>query len=125
METPAQMIQPPQALPPEQMESGVGGPEVMVHHYPPIKAGTCEWCGLIDPHQPATVQYRLCPHFKNMQPLHCIYCPAEKDPIETIRSHTLNVYDHPYQKDGYGRPKKIVVCSETECERKHRERFKS
>lgn len=113
-----------QQLPPEQVESGGGGPEPMVHHYPPIHGGICEWCGVIDDKVRGTFQYRLCPHFKNMQELHCIYCPAERDSVEVTRSHSLNVYDHPYDKDRYGRPLKIVVCSETECERKHRERFK-
>ena len=90
----------------------------MVHRYPEVRGGVCEFCGIKDDKQHSTVQYRLCPHFQNMGELACSYCPAEKDPVEVIRSHTLNVYDSPYNPGEV-----VVVCDDYECVRKHRERF--
>lgn len=114
---------PPVQLPPEQMERGASGTVPLTHHYPTVNAGVCEFCGVIDPHYKG-FQYRLCPHFKGMAELACSYCPIDKDPTEVTRSHSLNIYDHPYERDQWGRKTKIVVCSGTQCVEKHHTRFK-
>lgn len=86
--------------------------------FPQIRGGQCEFCGVIDPHQPAHLQYKLCGHYRGME-ARCTYCPKEKDQTEIVRISKLNVAEHPYQ------PGTIVMwCNATECGRKHMERFK-
>lgn len=104
-----------------QIERRGGGTEPMVHHYPEVRAGVCEWCGIKDDKQPSVVQYKLCPHysFLNGADLQCSYCDPSKDPNEVIRSHSINVYNSPYNPTEV-----VVVCDDYECTRKHRERFK-
>ncbi len=94
------------------------------HHYPEVRGGVCEWCGVIDSRQDSRVQYTLCDHFKNFGLLQCSYCDESKDPNDVIYKHTLNIHDHPYEKDSYGQPLKVVVCDSYECSEKHLARFK-
>lgn len=86
--------------------------------FPEIRCGQCEFCGVIDPHQPAHFQYKLCPHYRGME-AKCIYCPQEKDQVEVVRAHRLLVREHPYQPGTL-----IMLCNSTECEKKHQDRFK-
>ena len=69
------------------------------HHYPEVRGGICEWCGVMDSRQDSRVQYTLCDHFKNFGLLQCSYCDESKDPNDVIYRHTLNIHDHPYEKD--------------------------
>ena len=92
--------------------------EPLVHHFPQVRGGVCEWCGTIDPNTPSQYQYKMCAHYRGMS-LRCSYCPAEKDPDEVVRSTKLEVVEHP-DKPGV----MIVVCSSYECEKKHQERFR-
>lgn len=86
--------------------------------FPRIKGGQCEFCGVVDPHQPGYLQYKLCPHYRGME-AKCVYCPREKDQTEVIRISKLNVAEHPYQ------PGTLVMwCNSPECSKKHIERFK-
>lgn len=102
-----------------QIERRGGSTEPLVHHYPEVRGGVCEWCGTVDDRQPAVIQYTLCSHFKGMGELQCSYCPQDKDPMEVTRSHTLNVWNSPTN------PNEVVVCcSSTECEKKHQDRFR-
>lgn len=89
------------------------------HHYPQVRGGICEFCGVIDPLRPSEEQYKLCDHFKNMGDLMCSYCDPSKDPIEIIKKHTLNIHDHPSNKDQV-----VVVCDQYECSEKHLARFR-
>ena len=102
----------------KRIERRGSGTVPFVHHYPEVRGGTCEWCGTVNDRMPAITQYKLCSHFKDMGDLACSYCPAEKDPNEVIRSHTLNVYDSPTNPGEV-----VVVCDDYECTRKHRARF--
>src|SRR3990167_1918444 len=86
--------------------------------FPQIRAGQCEWCGTLDPHTPGHLQYKLCPHYRGME-AKCVYCPEEKDQVEVVRSSTLNVAEHPYQRGTL-----IMWCNSFECSKKHFERFK-
>lgn len=90
--------------------------------YPKVRGGQCEYCGTIDPNQEAIYQYKLCPHFRGMT-LECSYCDGTKDPNEVIRYSVMKVHDHPYDKDGLGRPKLVIVCDSFECSSKHQARF--
>lgn len=92
--------------------------EPMVHHFPQVRGGVCEWCGVLDSNTPSQYQYKMCPHYRGMN-LRCSYCPAEKDPDEVVRSTKLEIVEHP-DRPGV----MIVVCSSYECEKKHQERFR-
>lgn len=85
--------------------------------YPKVVAGTCEYCGTIDPNVPGEYQYQLCPHYKGKE-LQCSYCPQGKDSDDVNRKATLKVYDHPSQPNTV-----IVVCDNYECEKAHQARF--
>lgn len=91
--------------------------------YPKVVGGQCEFCGTLDPNQPATYQYKICPHFRNMGTLECSYCDQTKDPDEVVRSSVVKVHDHPYERDANGNPVLVVVCDSYECSQKHRARF--
>lgn len=93
--------------------------EPYTHHYPEVRAGVCEYCGILDQNVPSQYQYKLCPHFRGMGDLQCSYCPAHKNPEEVTRSHTLNIHVHPDNPD-----KVVVVCGSYECSDKHLNRFK-
>lgn len=93
--------------------------EPMVHHYPQVTSGVCEFCGVIDPKQPSTVQYTLCHHFKDLGELRCSYCDENRDPSDVIYHETLNITDHPDHPD-----KIVVVCGSYNCSQKHQARFK-
>lgn len=92
--------------------------EPYVHHFPQVRGGICEFCGVLDPNVSSQYQYKLCPHYRGMS-LRCSYCPAEKDPDEVIRSTKLEIVEHP-DKPGV----MIAVCSSYDCEKKHQERFR-
>jgi len=92
--------------------------EPLVHHYPQVRGGVCEFCGILDPNVPSQFQYKLCPHYRG-QNLWCSYCPAEKDPEEVVRASKLEVVDHP-DKPG----QIIVVCDCYDCQKKHQDRFR-
>lgn len=85
--------------------------------YPQVRGGICEYCGVIDPHQPSQYQYKLCPHYRGMQ-LRCTYCPEAKDVDDVIYHADLNVAEHPDNPD-----KLVVWCNSYECSKKHLERF--
>jgi hypothetical protein len=87
--------------------------------YPQIRGGVCEHCGVIDNLQPSEVQYRLCPHFRDMGEIQCSYCPEGRDPVDVIKKHAINVHGHPDKPDTV-----VVVCSSYECSEKHLARFK-
>jgi hypothetical protein len=121
-DTVATVAPPPQAYvqQPRQLRVERAGAqsEPMVHHFPQVRGGVCEWCGILDPNVSSQYQYKLCPHYRGMN-LRCSYCPPEKDPDEVVRSTKLEVVEHP-DKPGV----MIVVCSSYECEKKHQERFR-
>jgi len=92
--------------------------EPYVRHFPQVRGGVCEFCGVLDPNTPSQYQYKLCPHYRGMN-LRCTYCPPEKDPDEVIRSTKLEIVEHP-DRPGV----MIAVCSSYDCEKKHQERFR-
>lgn len=86
--------------------------------FPEIRAGICEFCGVLDPNTPAQFQYKLCGHYRGMQ-ARCSYCPESKDPDDVVYHENLRVAEHP-DKPGI----LIMWCGSYECSRKHTERFK-
>jgi hypothetical protein len=92
----------------------------LVHRYPEVRGGICEWCGVIDNNLPSTEQYKLCPHYKHFGQLRCSYCDESKDPTDVVGHAVLNIYDHPTRPDEV-----VVVCNSYECTRKHQERFET
>lgn len=91
--------------------------EPYVRHYPDIRGGTCEYCGVLDRNVAAQDQYKMCPHYRGMQ-ARCSYCPDTKDPDEVIRSMRLQVVDHPDRPGTL-----IMVCDATTCGDAHIKRF--
>jgi hypothetical protein len=91
--------------------------EPYVIHYPQVRAGTCEFCGVIDPNVPAHSQYKLCGHYRGKQ-LACSYCDATKDPNEVNGKSVLNIVAHPDKPNTL-----IVVCDSYDCSRAHQARF--
>jgi hypothetical protein len=92
--------------------------EPYTRRYPQVISGICEYCGVLDPHQPSQYQYKLCPHYRGMQ-LRCSYCPDTKDPDDVIYHSALNIAEHPENPDTL-----IVWCDSYECSRAHEARFK-
>lgn len=105
---------------PRQMRLERQGADTVAYsrRFPQIRGGQCEFCGVVDHHQPGHLQYKLCPHYRGME-AKCVYCPREKDQTEVVRISKLNVAEHPHQPGTL-----IMWCNATECGRKHLERFK-
>lgn len=103
------------AQPPRETEKKEGRVALYTRVYPAVYGGICEKCGVIDPNQPSTSQYKLCEHYRAMT-LECSYCDATKDQNEVTRLSKLYVYDHPYKKDQHGRPVLGVVCDSFNCQ---------
>lgn len=93
--------------------------EPYVHHYPQVRGGICEFCGVLDRNIPSEFQYKLCPHYRGLQ-LRCSYCDETKNPDEVIGHACLNIYGHPNDND-----KLIVVCDALPCVSAHEKRFKN
>lgn len=85
--------------------------------WPQIRGGTCEFCGVMDPSQPAQYQYKMCPHFRGMT-ARCTYCPENKDPDEVTYHSNMNVAEHP-DKPGVV----IMWCNSYGCSDAHLKRF--
>lgn len=92
--------------------------EPQVAHYPTVRAGICDRCGVIDANYDSTVQYKLCEHYRGKE-LMCSYCPSSIDPNEVVRVSILRVMDSP---DGNSL---VVVCNSSECSEKHIKRFRT
>jgi hypothetical protein len=92
--------------------------EAFVHHYPEIRGGVCEWCGILDRNVPSQYQYKLCPHYRGMD-ARCSYCPETKNPEEVVYKSAMIVLDHP-DKPGT----LIMHCNSYECANAHIKRFK-
>lgn len=88
-------------------------------YYPKVIGGVCEFHGILDNRQPSEVQYTLCDHFKDIGLLRCSYCDESRDPVEVIKSATINIHGHPDNPD-----KLVVVCDNFNCSQKHLARFK-
>lgn len=86
-------------------------------HWPQIRGGTCEFCGVLDPNTPAQFQYKLCPHFRGMT-ARCTYCPESKDPDEIVYHSNMHVAEHPDQPGVL-----IMWCNSTSCSDAHFKRF--
>jgi hypothetical protein len=92
--------------------------EPYVRRFPQVRAGTCEFCGVIDPYQPAQFQYKLCPHYRGKD-LWCTYCDQSKNPEEVVGKSILNIAESP------NNPNELIVwCDSYECSRAHNTRFK-
>ena len=90
-----------------------------VVHYPQVRAGTCEYCGVIDPYVPAQFQYKLCPHYRG-QKLACAYCDSSKNPDEVNGKATLNITSHPDKPDTL-----VICCDSYECVQANEKRWTS
>lgn len=102
-----------------QIERQGPGSAPLVHRYPQVRGGVCEFCGIMDPLVSAEHQYKLCPHYRGLQ-LRCSYCDETKIPDEVNAKSILNIAQHP------DNPNKLVVwCDSYECSKKHLERFKT
>lgn len=89
----------------------------VTRRFPQVRAGVCEYCGVLDPKMPGQYQYKLCPHYRGLA-LRCSYCPAHKDPDDVIGHAIVNVAEHP------DKPNELIVwCDSRECSDKHMKRF--
>lgn len=91
--------------------------EPYVVHYPQVRGGICEFCGVIDRNFPSEQQYKMCPHFRGMQ-LACSYCDASTNPDDVVSRSVMNITEHPNNPDSL-----VVCCDRYECVKKHHERF--
>jgi len=108
----------PPPVPQRQIERQGGASQPFTHKYPEIRAGTCEWCGTLDPNVPPQFQYKLCPHFRGMGDVMCSYCPEDKNPNDIVSSHAIHVWDSPTNPGQV-----IAVCGSFECNQRHQNRF--
>lgn len=90
----------------------------VVARYPQVRAGVCEFCGIMDPNQPGDKQYKLCPHYRG-QALRCSYCPESKDPDDVVAHSVLNIAGSPTDPNAL-----VVWCDSFNCSRAHEQRFK-
>ena len=89
----------------------------MVKTYPRILGGTCEYCGTVDQNYPGEVQYKLCPHYKDMD-MKCIFCPLTKDHSEIVRNSIMKVIEDP-RNPGH----LVTLCGSYECTQKFEKMF--
>lgn len=92
--------------------------EPFVRRFPQVRAGTCEFCGTLDPNVPAQFQYKLCGHYRGKD-LRCTYCDESKDPNEVVGRSVMNVAEHPSMPNTL-----IVWCDSYDCSRAHELRFR-
>jgi hypothetical protein len=102
-----------------QIERHGGTSVAYTKHFPEVRAGVCEYCGILDPNVPSEYQYKLCPHFRGIGTLSCSYCPDHKNPDDVVRNSRVNVHVHPDNPN-----KLVIVCDSFECSDKHIKRFK-
>lgn len=109
-----------QAPPPriKRIERQGSSSEPYTRRWPQVRGGTCEFCGVMDKREPAHLQYKLCPHYRNMT-LACSYCDDTKDPNQVIYHSTLNIAEHPDNPDQL-----VVWCNQKTCTDAHIKRFK-
>lgn len=91
--------------------------EPYTRRLPEVRGGVCEYCGVLDQFQDASVQYKLCEHFRGMD-LRCSYCPESKDPQDIVRRSVMKIAENP-DKPGVW----IAWCDSYECSEKHLARF--
>lgn len=92
--------------------------EPYVRHFPDIRGGICEFCGVLDRNVPSHYQYKLCPHYRGMD-ARCSYCPETKNPEEVVTQSGMIVVEHP-DKPGM----LIMCCNSYDCAKAHQTRFK-
>jgi len=102
----------------KQIERQGSNTEAHVVHYPTVRSGICDRCGVVDSNYDSTVQYKLCEHYRGKQ-LACSYCPSSADADEVVRISILQVMDSPDNANEL-----IVVCNSSECSEKHIKRFR-
>lgn len=86
---------------------------------PQVRAGICEYCGVLDNTVPSEHQYKLCGHFRNIGQLRCSYCDETKNPDDVIGHSILNIAKHP------DNPNKLIVwCDSYNCSKAHETRFR-
>lgn len=90
----------------------------IVARYPSVIGGVCEYCGVLDNHQPSKDQYKLCPHYKGAE-IRCSYCDPSKDPEHVIEHAKMIVVGHPTQPGV-----RIAVCDNISCVQAHQKRFR-
>lgn len=110
-------------VPPRTTVTQAGEKTLYTRIYPPIRAGLCDACGVMDKNQPATMQYKLCPHYRGIE-AECMYCDKSRNQEEVIRMSELRVFDHPFQKDQFGRPALAMYCDSFECRNKFDQEFR-
>lgn len=113
------VIAPVQNVAPRKLRVERGGArsEPYTQYFPQVRAGICEFCGVLDPNLPSEVQYKLCPHFRGLE-LRCSYCDENKNPEEIVGHSILNIHSHPDNPDSL-----VVVCDSYRCSEKHLARF--
>ena len=90
----------------------------MSERLPQVRAGICEYCGVLDRNVPSEHQYKLCPHYRDIGQLRCTYCDNTKNPDDVIGHSVLNIAKHP------DNPQKLIVwCDSYTCSEKHLARF--
>lgn len=90
----------------------------MSERLPNVRAGICEYCGVLDPNVPSEHQYKLCGHYRDIGQLRCSYCDETKNPDDVIGHSVLHVAKNP------DNPQSLIVwCDSLKCSEKHLARF--
>lgn len=82
--------------------------------YPDIRAGICEFCGILDKNVPIDKQYTICPHYQGVD-IFCTYCGKSEDIIKDRALHIYELDEDP--------GKLVIVCDDYACRNKHNQRF--
>lgn len=89
----------------------------MSRRFPRVLGGQCEHCGTLDKNVDGRYQYKICPHFKDMN-LKCVFCKESADHDEVIRHSELLVMEDP-QYPG----RLLTLCGQFECNKKFEDKY--
>ncbi len=85
--------------------------------FPWIYGGVCEYCGVLDKNKPGNEQYKLCPHYKDMD-MKCVFCKESADHDDVVRMSAMKVIEDPYLPGQL-----VTLCGRWECTRKFEQKY--
>lgn len=93
------------------------GANIASRQYPDIRAGTCEYCGVINNNYSGDVQYKFCPHYSGME-MKCSFCKESANHPEVVRMSKMIVREDPYLPGQL-----VTLCGSYECTRKYENKY--
>ena len=89
----------------------------MSRRFPRVLGGQCEVCGTLDRNVDGKYQYKLCPHYKDMN-LKCVFCKESADHDEVVRQSEMLVMEDPQFPN-----RLLTLCKSYECSRKFESKY--